>query len=205
MTRRRAWAVAVVAAVGGVAAAAIAARRGVSAAERAGALPGDELVPDARVVLDRATTLPVPPERVWPWIVQLGKQRGGWYLPRWLETVIPPARRGLQQLEPRFQTLTLGDEVPDWGPGQNPVFQVAEIDSPHLLVYTSERVRPGREPLRLSWTHSLTAVDGGTRLHLRLRISRIGQKAPRLMAAFAEAIDAVTIAPMFAGLKQRLR
>ena len=46
------------------------------------ALPGDDLVPRADVVMDRAFDLPAPPEVVWPWFVQLGKKRAGWYLPR---------------------------------------------------------------------------------------------------------------------------
>jgi hypothetical protein len=45
-------------------------------------LPGDELVPDAQVVMDRAFELPAPPYEVWPWFAQLGKNRAGWYLPR---------------------------------------------------------------------------------------------------------------------------
>ena len=76
-------------------------RSGTTAAERFRVLPGDELVPDARLGLDRATTLPAPVERVWPWLVQLGKGRDGWYLPRSLELLVPPARRGLRRLDPR--------------------------------------------------------------------------------------------------------
>ena len=49
-------------------------------------LPGDDLVPHADVVMDRAFDLPAPPEDVWPWFVQLGKKRAGWYLPRSVES-----------------------------------------------------------------------------------------------------------------------
>ncbi len=44
-------------------------------------LPGDGLVPAADVVMDRGFDLPAPPAAVWPWFVQLGKGRSGWYLP----------------------------------------------------------------------------------------------------------------------------
>ena len=48
--------------------------------------------------MDRAFSLPAPPEVVWPWLVQLGKGRAGWYLPRWVERIIPPSRRGRKNL-----------------------------------------------------------------------------------------------------------
>jgi hypothetical protein len=43
-----------------------------TAAEKRMARPGDDLVDPAEVVMDRAFTVPAPPEQVWPWLVQLG-------------------------------------------------------------------------------------------------------------------------------------
>ncbi len=56
-------------------------------------LPGDALV-DANVVMDRATTLPGTTGDLWPWLVQLGKDRAGWYFSRAAERLVlhPPAR-----------------------------------------------------------------------------------------------------------------
>lgn len=125
----------------GLAAMTLGTHSGVTAAERARALPGDDLVPEAQVVIDRATTLSAPPGRVWPWVVQLGRERAGWYLPAWLERLVPRGRRALRHLDPAFQSLAVGDEVPDWGPGVDPVLRVAEIRPPHALVYVSERAR----------------------------------------------------------------
>ena len=76
-----------------------------TAAERSAALPGDELVAPADVVMDRAFSLPAPPDDVWPWLVQLGKRRAGWYLPRWVERLVPPSRRGLRHLDPAYLDL----------------------------------------------------------------------------------------------------
>ena len=59
-----------------------------SRAEERASMPGDDLV-DADVVMDRAFTLGGPPDQVWPWLVQLGKHRGGWYLPRAVERAVP--------------------------------------------------------------------------------------------------------------------
>jgi hypothetical protein len=66
-------------------------------------VPGDALVPTPApapdVVMDRGFDLPAPPETVWPWIVQLGKERSGWYLPGWAEALIPARRRALRTVD----------------------------------------------------------------------------------------------------------
>jgi hypothetical protein len=51
----------------------------------------------------------------------------------------------------------------------------------------------------------LTPEATGTRLHLRLRISALGRRTPRLMTVVAGLIDEATVAPLFAGLAERLR
>ena len=179
-------------------------RSGVTDAEVRAALPGDDVVPDARVVIDRATTLHSPPERVWPWIVQLGKRRAGWYFPAWIEAVIPRDRRGLRHIEPRWQGLAVGDVIPDWG-GPGATFEIVTLDPPRALVHRSTRGRPDRDPIRISWALVLSPVAAGTRLHLRLRISALGRRAPKLVTTFAGLVDEATVAPLFAGLAERLR
>jgi hypothetical protein len=56
-------------------------RWGATDAEVAGPMPGDELVPKASFDATRAITINAPPERVrvWPWIVQMGYRRTGFY------------------------------------------------------------------------------------------------------------------------------
>ncbi|MBN9100154.1 MULTISPECIES: SRPBCC family protein [unclassified Pseudonocardia] len=179
-------------------------RTGVTDDELAAVLPGDDVVPGARVVMDRATTLPAPPEQVWPWLVQLGKQRSGWYLPAWLETAIPWARRGIRTIDPRWQGLTVGDVIPDWG-GADATFEVVVLDAPRALVHRSTRPRRHGGTLQVSWALVLTPVPGGrTRLHLRLRISELGHRAPALITAVGGLMDEATVRPMFAGLRERL-
>jgi hypothetical protein len=179
-------------------------RTGTTAAERSRALPGDQLVPDARLVLDRATTLPAPAERVWPWLVQLGKGRGGWYLPRSLELLVPPARRGLRRIDPRWQRLAVGEVIPDWG-GAGATFEVVTLDPPHALVHRSRRPRRGGPPMEISWALVLDPLDGDRcRLQLRLRIDRVGRRAPALVATAADLVDGATVRPLFAGLAERV-
>jgi hypothetical protein len=163
--------------------------------ERQTAVAGDDLVPRADVTMDRAFWVAATPEQVWPWVLQLGKARAGWYLPRWFEWVVPPSRRGIRRIEPRWQELAVGDVIPDYGPDGS--FTVAAIDPPRSLIYTSERGR-----VRMSWAFALSPEAGGTRIHLRLRLTPVRHvgRAETVGGLF----DLITIAGMAAGLRERL-
>ncbi len=165
--------------------------------EVAAARPGDDLVSPADVVMDRGFTLPAPPAEVWPWLVQLGKRRAGWYLPRSVERFVPRSRRALRHLDPDLQRHDVGDVIPDWG-GADARFTLAAIEPPRLLLYTSTRGRT-----ELSWCLHLTPEDAGTRVHLRLRLAPVRHRvlAERVGGLF----DQMTIAGLAAGLRERVR
>jgi hypothetical protein len=42
-------------------------------------LPGDEVIPHPISSQTHAITIDVPPDKVWPWLVQMGCGRAGWY------------------------------------------------------------------------------------------------------------------------------
>lgn len=163
-------------------------------------LPGDELLPAAPLVMDRRAGLPAPPERAWPWVLQLGKDRAGWYLPRSVERFLPPGHRAIRHIDPRFQGVAVGDRVPDYG--RRGWFEARTIDPPNALVWFSER---GRD---LCFSSALVLEPVGTaasELLIRLRISRhIGRRAPALSERAGELFDLVTIRLMIAGLRERL-
>ena len=164
--------------------------------ERAAALPGDDLVPDADVVMDRAFTLAAVPSSVWPWIGQLGKGRSGWYLPRRVEVVIPPRRRGIRRIDPDLQHLRPGDVIADWG-GPDATFEVVTHEPPHVLVHRSTRGR-----IRISWAIVARAEGAGTRVHLRLRMAGIRRR--RLAEFGGGFFDLLTVAGLAAGLRERV-
>ena len=56
--------------------------------------PGDELVQGPHLVSTRVVTVQAPPERVWPWLVQIGRGRAGWYSYDWLDNGRQPSARG---------------------------------------------------------------------------------------------------------------
>ncbi|MFC5262679.1 hypothetical protein ACFPJ1_11240 [Kribbella qitaiheensis] len=62
-------------------------RWGSTDAEVDATLPGDEIVDEPTFAATRAVTIDAPPADVWPWIVQLGFNRAGWYSYDLLDTV----------------------------------------------------------------------------------------------------------------------
>lgn len=163
-------------------------------------LPGDELIPEAEVVMDRRASLTASSEQVWPWLLQLGKGRAGWYLSRRLERFVRRRNRALREIDPSYQHVTLGARVADYGP--DGWFEARVVDPPHALVWWSER---GRD-LQLTWALVLEpSAPDRCELHVRLRISRrIGRRAPALTQLGADLFDRLTIRMLIAGLRERL-
>ncbi len=76
--------------------------------EVVGEIPGDQLVPHPKSQLTMAATIQSTPEKIWPWFVQLGCQRAGWYSYDLLDNGgIPSA----EQIIPEYQHLEIGDMV----------------------------------------------------------------------------------------------
>ena len=160
-------------------------------------LPGDDLVPDATTVMDRAFTLPAPPEEVWPWLVQLGKRRAGWYLPWSVERWLPPSRRALRHLDPRWQGLAVGDVIPDWG-GRDETFTVTLL-RPAARAGAHLAARPDRRQLG-----AVPRGDGAARPGCSCGCGSARSGHPRLVGTLGEAFDWLTIRGLAAGLAERL-
>ena len=122
---------------------------------------------------DRGAT----PERVWPWLTQMGWHRGGWYTPRWVDRLLFPADwPSAERLEPRLvRELRVGDSFPDGEPGTAELL-VEQVAAPSLLVLHSTTHVPVRWRRRWGaaidwvWTFAVEERPGGrTRLQLRTR------------------------------------
>ena len=83
-------------------------RWGATNEELAGPYPGAELVPDGERAATMAVTIDAPPEQVWPWLVQLGGNRGGWY--SW-DRLDNAGRPSATKVHPEWQKLAVGDYV----------------------------------------------------------------------------------------------
>jgi hypothetical protein len=175
-------------------------RRASRAIAPAAALPGDDLVPAASIAFDRGRVIDARPREIWPWLVQLGKRRAGWYLPRTAERLIPRGRRAARAIDPTWQALAAGDRIPDYG-GRDAELEVVVIEAPTALVYRSQRHRA-----EFSWALVLEDLeDGGTLVRLRFR-GRLESRGWRrsVIVAVGGLFDRITSELMLAGLAERV-
>jgi hypothetical protein len=171
---------------------------GVDPSEAKRALAGDELVADPTVVDTRGLTIEAPPEAVWPWLVQMGFGRAGWYSYDRLDMRGASAER----IVPEWQQLEVGDLLPTHPDGG---FEVKVLDPGRALVVyidapmaerwkeaarsrgrdetvgAGESMPPGLaasggfldasmpQDFAVSWAFVLEPADEGTRLVERIR------------------------------------
>jgi hypothetical protein len=132
---------------------------GATPAEVGAAMPGDQLLPRAQYRTTRAITIGVPPEQVWPWLVQVGYRRAGWYAGDLLDNF---ARPSIRRIVPELQDIRIGQwlsMVPK--PTERTAFLVDSFDEASWLLW--------RTPNR-SWSWRLTALPGGrTRVVTRMK------------------------------------
>ena len=99
-------------------------RWGATDEEIAAALPGDGIIPDPAGSTTRAITITAAPGDVWPWLVQLGYGRAGWYSYDWIDN---DGRPSADRVIPELQDLAVGDQIL-MGPGMGPAVRELEPD-----------------------------------------------------------------------------
>ena len=72
-------------------------------------MPGDDIVDNPTFNATRAITIEAAPEEIWPWIVQMGLGRAGWYSYDWVDNLGRPSAR---EVLPDYQLPRPGDLVP---------------------------------------------------------------------------------------------
>ena len=152
-------------------------RWGASDAEVALVLPGDELVPNAKISATHAITIQASPAEVWPWLVQLGQGRGGFYSYDWIENALGLDIHTADRILPEYQNLKVDDTIPlapnDFG---LPVIMLDPVQTMVLCGDTrlggskgKPELKPG-EYLAASWGFYLFGqANGTTRLVERWR------------------------------------
>ena len=167
---------------------------GVDPAETERALPGDDLVPEPKATDTRGLTIAAPPSAVWPWLVQMGYGRAGWYS----YDAVHMSNKSAWEIHPEWQSLVVGDRIPT-DPRGGFVVKAIEPEKALVLFYDTalmkEQLAKAAEagvPLAppnlratgkalgtmtppefsISWAFALEpTVDGGTRLIERFRLS----------------------------------
>jgi hypothetical protein len=109
---------------------------GVDPAESDLSLPGDDLVPDPSAIETRGITIEAPASAVWPWLVQMGYERAGWYSYDALDNKNASADRIL----PEFQHLVAGEIMPTH-PGGGFRIEIVEPEKALVLFFDTELVK----------------------------------------------------------------
>lgn len=134
-------------------------RWGATPEEVARSMPGDGIVPAPTFNATRAVTVHARPEAIWPWIVQIGFGRAGWYTYDVLDNL---ARPSADRIIPELQHIAVGDLVP-MGPGDDAGMRVAAFEPDRWVLWADHH--------RLTtWLWLLDPTpDGNTRLITRVR------------------------------------
>lgn len=133
---------------------------GATAEEARASMAGDDRFPRAQFRATRAITVAAPPELVWPWLVQVGCLRAGWYSHDLLDNL---GRPSATTIEPTLQDLQVGQWVPmspKPPPTERTAFRVDSFEVDRWLLWA----KPDS-----TWSWKLTpSGDGGTRLVNRI-------------------------------------
>lgn len=186
-------------------------RWGASLPETKLTLPGDEFIPEPKLNATHAVTINAPVERVWPWLVQIGQGRGGFYSYEWIENLMGLDIQNVSTIRPELQDLKVGDQVPLSPEGFG--MPVAIVDaSKTLVLFGDTRRDPGSIPtinpgdyISASWGWYLQPVDGQkTRLVERWRADWNNSLTQELfMRIFMEPGAFLMERKMLLGIKQR--
>jgi hypothetical protein len=183
--------------------------------ERERILPGDERVPNSIVTTTLAITIDAPASAVWPWVAQLGQERGGMYSYELLENIARCQMHNADHIVPEWE-MQVGDQM-RMGPQGYPVNQVVALEHGHWLLMAGADLKTGiADPLpqpgqttyvNYAWVLYLDEQpDGTTRLISRTRLDY----APRTFAfkliweVFTDPIGCVMTRKMLLTIKQRV-
>jgi hypothetical protein len=172
-------------------------RWGATAEEVQRAMPGDEEVERPSMNATRAVTINARPEEIWPWIVQIGTGRAGWYSYDWIENLMGLDVSSTERVIPEFQDLEVGDTIP-LAPGLEIPVKVIKPNVTLLLV--------GHDPVvgDASWVFGLYPID---EQHTRV-VTRTLNRWPMtpggiLSLLFTEPGSFLMVRKMLLGIKQR--
>ncbi len=140
------------------------------------AMPGDEIVPQPTFEATRAVTIDASPEQIWPWIIQIGYRRAGFYSYDRLDN---DGIASAEQIIPEHQGLAVSDLIPL---SRTVDAEVRLLEPGKFLVLV---VAPPDTTENWTWAWGLYEQDSGqTRLITRLRVRAESVRANLMLDAF---------------------
>jgi hypothetical protein len=166
-------------------------RWGATDEEVARLMQGDEMIVEPDWLATRAVTVEALPEQVWPWIVQIGFGRAGWYGIDWIDNL---GRHSSERVIPELQHVEPGDHIPmsPW------TYMVVKAFEPERWMLWTNQDGTG------TWCWGLYPFDEGrTRLVTRMR-SRYHWRSPLLIGdLLVDAFDIFFMRACLLGIKRR--
>ena len=189
---------------------------GCTADEACRPLAGDELLRSASLQSTQAITIRAPATKIWPWLVQMGQGRGGFYSYDWLEQLFGCAITNVGEIVPSLQTLQVGDGI-SLHPASPPL-RVVEIQPERVIVLAGgPEIQPGmprdRSWYRLhtyqgyTWQFALEEQpDATTRLITRIRVAWNRDRVGHFFRSrvFLEPAHTIMQHKMNRGIKERV-
>jgi hypothetical protein len=178
-------------------------RWGATSAEVAADLPGDRIQPHPIFDATRAVTIDRPADQVWPWLVQIGYHRAGWYSGLdWADNGgVPSAKR----IVPELQRIEVGDHIPVTGRG-DPFSFVPEITWTVVDFRRDSYILATSAGGRDSWLWLLRPMPGGrTRLIWRMRNAPYQWVSPFIVLQLATDLgDFIFVRNILLSIKERV-
>lgn len=170
-------------------------RWGATDTEVAARMPGDDLVRGRRWRATRAVTIDAGPAHVWPWLVQMGAGRAGWYSYDRIDNGGVPSAT---EIVPALQRVEVGDEM-RFTAGSDAAFEVVYLEPERTLVLANED--PGGVVVATLALHPM--ADGRTRLVHRVQFSVRPRPTALPWMALMDAGDFVMSRRMLLGVRAR--
>lgn len=155
-------------------------------------LPGDEMVERPTFDATRAITIAASPEQIWPWLLQVGVKRAGWYSYDLLDNLARPSAR---EIIPEFQGTRVGDIIAMSPDGKHGVHVLA-LDLPRSMLWGT--------PPDTSWLwFTEPGADGTTRLITRIRMQYRWRSPTIIFSLLVELFDIWMIRRMLLNVRER--
>jgi len=160
-------------------------------------MPGDDLVADPTYVTNRAVTINSSPDKIWPWLAQIGEGRGGFYSYDFIENLMGMKIKSADTLLPEHYTLHTGEVVPAGKEGI-PVIDVQENE--FLLLGSEKPVDWGQS----TWCIALFPEGKRTRVVSRVRARVVKSPSGWFLLAILDPGQFLMERKMLLGLKHRV-
>jgi hypothetical protein len=139
---------------------------GATPEETASIWPGDEILPEPNLMWTHGITIHAPLEETWPWIIQIGDTRGGFYSYTFIENLFAgkDLYHNADRIVIEWQNPKQGETIID-------VMLAIKDYQPDAWMLAESTEALNEIGLRWTWGWNLSAIDAqNTRMVIRMRI-----------------------------------